>query len=158
GIASGEAPGKDERLKIHLADAKANGEALIIYAVLVPEQERIFKLVQQEGLSAGLINGSVPGPQRAKIDEDFRAGPIQIVVASPKTAAVGFNWAHVDHVVFASMSYEDDDFLQAYRRAMRGTRTKPLRITVLQYEDSIDQRILQIVERKSGLSHCIDQT
>lgn len=158
GIAEGEKTGKDERLEVHLADAWNDRKPLLIFAVHKAEQERIYNRVQEIGFTAGLINGDVPTPQRVKIDEGFRNGSIQVVVASPKTAAFGFNWEHVDHVIFVSMDYNDDSFFQAYRRAIRGQREKPLLITVLEYEDSIDQRVFAIVEHKSAMANKVDNT
>jgi len=158
GIAHGEVNGKDQRLIIHLVDHYNAQKPLIIFAVFQPEQERIVELVNRVGLRPGLINGNVSAPQRARVDEAFRKGEIDVMVASPATAGIGFNWEHVDHIVFTSLDYMDSSFVQGYRRAIRGVREKPLRITVLEYKDSIDQRIFQIVERKSEDAHKVDPT
>jgi hypothetical protein len=72
--------------------------------------------------------------------------------------AVGFNWGMLNTIIFASMDYGDDSFVQAYRRAIRGKRDKPLLIIVLEYEDSIDQRIFDIVQMKSKEANLIDET
>jgi hypothetical protein len=52
----------------------------------------------------------------------------------------------------------DDSFVQAYRRGIRGARTSALLIYVLEYRDSIDQRIMQIIEQKSREAHKVDPT
>lgn len=156
GLCKGEMTGKDERLLIHLEDAKQRGESLLIFSVLVPEQERIVRLLQEQGRTVGLMNGSTSTAERARIDAAFKARQIDDVVGSPKTMAVGYNWEFVDHVIFCSYDYQDVDWLQAYRRASRGTRTKPLRVTLLQYDDSIDGRVLQIIYEKSKLANKVD--
>lgn len=157
-LMDGEMTGKDEQLLIHLEEHKANGKPLLIFATLVPEQERIRSLCASMGFSVALINGEVSAGERGRIDEDFQSGRIQIVVGSPATATVGFNWAHLDHIIFVSMDYQDDNFLQAYRRAMRGVRSSPLRITILEYRKSIDQKILVIVKAKSKDANKVDNT
>jgi len=150
-LKDGELTGKDESLLVHIEDHKNRGnEPMLIYSALVPEQNRIYQLLKKEGLRVGLINGSVSAERRAEIDEEFRAGTLDAIVASPATAAVGFNWGHINHIIFASLDYQDVNFVQAYRRAIRGTREIPLRVTVLEYEDSIDQRIFAIVNKKSS--------
>lgn len=156
GLCKGEMTGKDERLLIHLEDAKQRGESLLIFSVLVPEQERVARLLQEQGRKVGLMNGSTSTAERARIDAAFKARQIDDVVGSPKTMAVGYNWEFVDHVIFCSYDYQDVDWLQAYRRASRGTRTKPLRVTLLQYDDSIDGRVLQIIYEKSKLANKVD--
>lgn len=157
-LMEGEQTGKDEQLLIHLEEHKANGKPLLIFATLIPEQERIRSLCASMGFTVALINGEVSATERGRIDEDFQSGKIQIVVGSPATATVGFNWSHLDHIIFVSLDYQDDNFLQAYRRAMRGVRTKPLRITILEYRKSIDQTILIIVKRKSKDANKVDDT
>ncbi len=147
--------GKDERLAIHLADHAALGTPFVVFAALVPEQERILKQVKAAGISVALLNGDTRTSKRAEIDERFREGRIQAIVGSPLTAGVGFNWEHCNHVIFASLDYQDSSVVQAMWRFIRGTRTTPLRVTYLEYEDSIDQRIMQIVERKSQLAQTI---
>lgn len=153
-----EETGKDEFLRLHVADAVARGEQLLIFSVHIAEQERILDLLRREGRRAALMNGSTSTEERASIDRLFKAGQIDDVVGSPKTMAVGWNWEHVDHVINVSYEYRDTDWLQAYRRASRGTRTKTLRVTVMQYVNSIDQRVLQIIHQKSILANKVDPT
>jgi len=148
-LKEGEITGKDEALQVHLEDHINKKEPILIYAALVPEQERIAKICTDAGFKVGLMNGATSAPDRSDIDEKFRSGEIDCIVGSPQVAAVGFNWGHIDHVVFTSLNYQNVDFVQAYRRAIRGARKKPLRVTVLEYADSIDQRIFQIVNKKS---------
>jgi SNF2 family DNA or RNA helicase len=158
GIGKGEKTGKDERLLIHLGDAKQSGEPIAIFAALIPEQERIVEIAKGLGLRVALINGNVSSSRRAAIDQAFRAGQLDCVVASPDTAGVGFNWHHLQVMVFTSLNYMDDSFVQAYRRGIRGARTNALLIYVLEYRDSIDQRIMQIIEQKSREAHLVDPT
>jgi SNF2 family DNA or RNA helicase len=157
-IKEGEKTGKDERLWIHIEDHVQSGEQLAIFSALVPEQERIYKQLSEAGHRVALINGSVSGPKRQQIDEDFRAGKIQFIIGSPATMAVGFNWGMLNTIIFVSLDYGDDSFVQAYRRAIRGKRETPLLIIVLEYENSIDQRIFEVVQGKSKDANLIDST
>ena len=93
-----------------------------------------------------------------ELDKAFQKGEVEVIVASPATAAVGFNWGHVNRVVFASMDYQDSSFMQGYRRAIRGKRATPLLIYVLEYRDSIDQRIFLIVDQKAMDAQKVDGT
>ena len=160
----GELTGKDERLVVHLEDHKQSRKPLIIFAALVPEQERIARIVRSMGMKVGLINGSVSAKDRAIIDQKFCAGEIQVIVGSPATAAVGWNWMKsgdqiVDTMIFVSVDYKDSSFIQAYRRAIRGQRKTPLLIYVLRYaESAVEDRILDIIEEKSKLASSVDET
>lgn len=154
----GELTGKDERLEILIEDHINSGTPVIIFASLKPEQQRIAELCTKWGMKVGLINSDVSPKKRGEIDEAFRNGNLNCIVGSPATAAVGFNWGHVDHVIFASIDYDNTNFVQAYRRCIRDKRNKPLLITVLEYEESIDQRIFSIVDKKSRDLSKVDQT
>lgn len=101
----------------------------------------------------GVIHGHIPQLHRVKIDEDFQAGKLDVVVCSAATAGVGFNWGHVNTVIFHSLNYGDDEFLQAIARAKRGIRSETLKIVLLEYENSIDQPVMWAVHHNSRNSH-----
>lgn len=150
--------GKEERILIHLENHKNTGKPLIIFGALRPSLERIADICRGQRFRVGVIHGGVSKSKRDAVDLDFRNGDLDIVVASPATAGVGFNWGHVDHIIFASLDYMDSSFVQAYRRAIRGKRETPCLITVLEYEDSADQKIFAIVEKKSAMANAVDST
>jgi len=154
----GETTGKDESLIVHLEDHKARNEPFLIFSVLIPEQQRIFELCKKMGFNVGLYNSTVSTAQRDIYNQQFIDRKLDGIVGSPQTMAVGLNWPFVNHVIFASLGYQNSDFVQGYKRAIRGKRETPLRVTVLEYENSIDQRIFQIVNKKSLNAHKIDET
>lgn len=150
--------GKEEALEIHLEHHVATKKPLVIFAALRPSVEHIAEICRRYQMRVGVIHGGVSAKKRFQIDEDFQAGKLDVVVATAATAGVGFNWGHVDHVIFMSLDYMDSNFVQAYRRAVRGKRDKPLLITIMEYRDSVDQKIFAIIERKSALANAVDKT
>lgn len=150
--------GKDEAMLVHAESFYEEGERLVIFAALQPEQERIYRLLKEKGYRVGLINGNVSESERVKIDEQFRAHQLDFVVGSAATMGVGFNWNFLKMVLFVSLDYGDDTFSQAYKRGIRGFRDQALLVKVLMYENSIDYRIFQIVQRKSEDNHQVDET
>ncbi len=150
--------GKEERLLIHLEDHKNTGKPLIIFSALVPQHDRLEEICKGMGFRVGVIDGRYSAKHRDEVDLKFQAGELDIVIASAATAGIGFNWGHVDHIIFISLDYMDSNFVQAYRRAIRGKRETPVLITVMEYEDSVDQKIFEIVEKKSAMAHAVDET
>lgn len=61
---------------------------------------------------------------------------------------MGFNWQHVDTVIFVSIDYKDSNFKQAMQRADRGTREYPLKVIRLYYDCAVEHRIFNIIKRK----------
>lgn len=150
--------GKEERLQVHLEDCKQSGKPLIVFCALVAQIERAAEFARKLGLRVGVIHGGVSTKKRFEIDEQFRAGEIDVVIASPATTAVGYNWGFVDTVIFMSLDYMDSSFVQGYRRAIRGVRGKPLLIYVMQYDCKVEKRIMAIVENKAAMAHKVDET
>ncbi len=150
--------GKDEAMMVHAESMYEEGERLVIFSALQPEQERIYMLLKDKGYRVGLINGNVSEKDRVRIDEQFRAHELDFVVGSAQTMGVGFNWNFLKMVLFVSLDYGDDTFSQAYKRGIRGHRDQALLVKVLMYERSIDYRIFQIVQRKSEDNHQVDET
>lgn len=162
-IMHGARCGKEERLDLHFEDHSRTGKPLIIYAALKPQQYRILEMARAYGMKAEVLNGDISATKRGEIDLAFREGRLNCIIASPQVADVGFNWQfcgdqEVDHMIFASLDFLDTTVLQAYRRAIRGKRGTPLRITVLLYEDSLDNRITWIIYEKSLDAHKVDPT
>lgn len=162
-VLPGEIPGKEELLEIHLEHHNDTGKPLILFSALVPQQRRLAQLLERYKRKFAVINGQVSQKQSDEADRAFRAGEITDLICSPKCASVGFNWqfcgnVEVDHMVFVSMDYNDTTFLQAVQRAIRGKRKIPLRVTTLEYADSLDQRIFSIVYRKSVDANKVDPT
>lgn len=162
-ILPGEVPGKIELLDIHLDDHENSGSPLIIYTSMIPQQQMIADLLKRRGFKFGVINGSLSLKESDRIAKDFEEGRIDVILSSEECADVGFNWQYsgdreVSHIIFVSMGYLDTTFLQAIRRAIRGKRRTPLRVSVFEYEDSIDQHTLGIIYKKSVDANKVDPT
>lgn len=147
---------KDEALRVMIEDHIKSGERLAIFSAHTLEQERIVQMILQLKGTVGHINGTVSNEKRQMIDTQFNAGALQFVVASPATAGIGFNWGFLKTLIFVSVDYQDDSFIQAYRRGIRGAREHELLILVMKYEGTIEDRMLEIIDRKSYDHHLVN--
>lgn len=159
-IIPGRRPGKLDLLEFHMEDAAVNRKPLVIYATQIPQQEQIFALARRFNPRVALLNGNT---KDRDIDVKFRRGEVEWIVASPLVADAGYNWqwcgdTEVDHAVFASLDFRDTTFVQAYRRFMREARQSALRLTVLKYRNSLDDRVCYLVNSKSREAHKVDPT
>jgi len=143
---------KDERIQVHLAE----GHKTLIFATLVPEQERMKKLAEDMGLRVGLINNNTSVKERDRIDQAAQNGELDVIIASGPTVAVGYNWEMFDLIIFASVDYMDTNVTQGYRRASRGTRTYDLRVIFLRYVNTVDEQVYGIVHKKSKSANEVD--
>lgn len=162
-ILKGKRPAKLDSLHIHFDHHRRCGTPVVVFAYFQEQVEQIAKLARDTGLSVGTIHGGVSSKRRGEVDQAFCRGELQAVIASEETAAVGFNWQdwgpnqiELDHVIFASLDFKDTNFSQGYKRGIRRKRSKPLRVTTMGYFDSIDRRLMQILERKSRDANKVD--
>lgn len=162
-ILPGDIPEKEGLLDVHLEDHRRTGKPIIIFSMLVPQQKRILQMLKDKGFRAELINGETSLKQGDAIDVAIARGELDAVVASPPSAGVGYNWqwwgkVECDHMVFMNLPYLDGDYLQAIQRAIRGKRHSPLRVSIFEYANSLDQKVAWIVWRKSVEANKVDPT
>lgn len=156
-LTDGEQTGKDERLVLHFDDALRTGTPIVVFGEFVTEVERIAALARKMGLRVGLLHGGISMEKRFEVDKDFREGRLDAIVATTATAGVGLNWQRAQCMIFASIGYRDDAYRQAIYRGLRGKRETPLRVIVLMYEKAkIEDRQLDVIERKSRDDHAVD--
>lgn len=142
--------GKDELLKSHLQRIVDGAEkSILVFACFVAEQERVLRICEEMGIRAELINGSVSGMKRGEISKRFMSGETQVLVASEAVLSVGANFEQVDETVFLSLDYSSGSFSQALFRGNRGTRKKPLPVTILQYKTKVEDRVWNVVQNKT---------
>lgn len=136
-----------------LLEYAEEGEPLVIFGTFTEEINKIAHYLETKGFKVGVIHGQISQNSRNKVDQLFQSGQLDIVVCSALTAGVGFNWGHVNTVIFHSLNYGDDDFLQACARAKRGVRKEPLRIVILEYENTVDQMMVWAIHHNSKSSN-----
>ncbi|MBC2806619.1 DEAD/DEAH box helicase [Rhizobium ruizarguesonis] len=160
-VLNGEPTGKEERLKVHFEEHYLNEKPLIIFTPMIPQQMRVAELLKQFKIPFVTINGSISQKKRDDASDAFEQGLVQAVLATPQTAAFGYNWQfcgkrEVDHMIFTALDFGDATFVQARQRAIRGKRSSPLRLTTLEYIESIDQHICHLIWRKSVDANKVD--
>lgn len=151
--------GKDELLKSHLQRILDNSEqSMLIFSCFIAEQERIVKICESMGISVELINGSTSSAKRGEIAKRFMTNETKVLVASPATMAVGFNFEQVDSIIFVSCTYNNSDFHQCVFRGNRGSRKRALPVYILRYDCKIEKRIWDVVlARKEKESQKVSQ-
>lgn len=147
----GELTGKEQAILLRAANHVNKGTKFVVYGVFKEEHKRLHKLLTELGLRVGLINSDVSDNGKADVDEAFKKGLLDCIVASPGTASVGYNWHHISEVIYSSLDYRDTTFEQSYRRGIRGQRDVALLVTILKYVDSrVEDRVIQVIEGKSN--------
>lgn len=165
-ITPGETPAKLQALEIDFEDLNRQGAPVIVFAALVPQMEQIAALARRMGRRvAPIMNGNATAREKQEADLGFQSGRYDTIVGSPPVCAIGYNWQfwgdggrEVGLVLFPSLTYKDTDFIQGFRRAIREKRSTPLRVKTYGYLNSVDLKLMTILERKSRDAHLVDPT
>ena len=90
--------------------------------------------------------------KRQDIIDEFTNNPNEkVLVMTVRTGNVGLNLTEANHIVFCDFSYSPADMLQAEDRAHRIGQEKTVNIHYLSAEDTIDQKAISLLNKKSKI-------
>merc|ERR1711915_674779 len=110
--------------------------------------------IKKEGLHMTEIHGQVPIQERTGIVEAFNrqnSGP-QIMLLSLAAGGVGLNLVGANHLFLLDMHWNPQLESQACDRVFRVGQTKEVKIHRFVVEGSVEERILQLQEKKLSLA------
>ena len=136
-----------------LEEIQADGEHKII---IFSEWQRMLELVrdhlQDLGLGYAWHTGQVPQPQRRKEIRRFRQDDDCRVFLSTDSGAVGLNLQVADVVINLDLPWNPAKLEQRIARAWRKHQQRPVQVINLITEDSIEHRMVSLLEQKRSLA------
>merc|ERR1719450_938769 len=117
--------------------------------------EVVKKHVNNIGLKIAEINGKVNVKSRSDIVDDFNRqdGGAQVMLLSLGAGGVGLNLVGANHLFLLDMHWNPQQEAQACDRIYRVGQTKEVTIHRFVVEGSVEERILQLQEKKLGLAN-----
>jgi SNF2 family DNA or RNA helicase len=104
------------------------------------------------GRSCGFITGSMPMPARYDEITRFKCdAPPRVLLISLRAGGVGLNLGDATHVVLFDRWWNPAVEIQAIYRAHRFDRDTPLHVVRFLVQDTIEERITEILHRKARL-------
>jgi SNF2 family DNA or RNA helicase len=82
----------------------------------------------------------------------FNAGQAQVIVMSPASGGYGMNLDRAERMIYHSLPWDLDLYIQSQERNWRLTTTKPKEIVHLVSRDTIDERVLGKLIAKARIS------
>ena len=144
---------KMEEIERLLPDLLDDPERKII---IFSEWVRMLELVREYAVGAGIEfawhTGSVPQPQRRAEIRRFRADPECRLFLSSESGGVGLNLQVADTVVNMDLPWNPARLEQRIARAWRKHQTRPVTVINLVSEDTIEHRMLGLLDAKRTLA------
>lgn len=141
---------KAQRLKEICEDAREGGRKLIIFSFFKDVLAKVSGMLGEYCI--GIIDGSVPATERQRmIDElkDARAG--SALVCQIQAGGVGLNIQAASVVIFCEPQIKPSMETQAVARAYRMGQSQSVMVHRLLLDDSVDERIMEILRQKREL-------
>ena len=128
------------------------GRQLVIFARFIPEIDGICDLLRKKGISYHRITGDVALEERGQRVSEFQSGHRQCFVAQIQTAGLGITLHAASAAVFYSVGYNLADYQQALARIHRKGQTQPCTYIILQGANTVDQKVMEALEKKSDVA------
>ena len=145
-----ETASKMNRLLEICVEAAQNGHKVIVFSYFRDVLDKVAKALGSAAF--GPLTGSVPAAQRQDMVDAFATaeGPA-VLVAQIQAGGVGLNIQAANVVVICEPQVKPSIESQAIARAHRMGQVRAVQVHRLLVEDSVDQRMLEILGQKSLL-------
>ncbi len=141
---------KLEQLMDMLTEMLAEGRRILLFSQFTRMLTRIEVELKQRGLSWAKLTGQ--SQKRDAIIERFTSGEVPLFLISLKAGGVGLNLPQADTVIHYDPWWNPAAEQQATDRAHRIGQTQKVWVLKLVAQDTIEERILALQERKAQLA------
>ncbi|MDZ7858894.1 DEAD/DEAH box helicase [Sphaerotilus sp.] len=135
-----------------LPEMVAEGRRILLFSQFTSMLELIETGLKAAGLCWITLTGQTPGPQRDALIAQFTDGQVPIFLISLKAGGVGLNLPQADTVIHYDPWWNPAVENQATDRAHRLGQTQTVFVYKLVAEDTLEERILALQERKAALA------
>lgn len=139
-------------------DTLAGEKRVVVFGFFTHEIQQLTTALAQKGTIVRVISGGTPTQERMAIRKEFGSDdPKRIVlVAQIKTLSLAVNeLVTANHAVFASLSQQRDDYIQARDRLDRIGQTRPVTFWHVLAPGTVDEVILKSHKERTDLETAV---
>ena len=129
----------------------SNGEKVVIFSTFKETVKELAKALQEYNplIGTGDIPDEIISENNTKFQTDDQ---YKVFIGTWQKCGTGLTLTAANNVIFVDTPYTDGAFQQACDRVYRIGTDKPVCVYVIVTEDSIDERVREIVEDKEAIS------
>jgi len=120
----------------------------LVFFIWQHQCDELAKELSKQGISFNIINGEVSSKERGKIINDYQDGKYQTLLIQPQAAGHGVTLTRSRASIWCSPTWNLETFLQANHRDYRIGQTKRTEVILVQYRDTIEQKVYQALQTK----------
>lgn len=151
---------KEERLVQLVREAKARGRRVFVYVTYTGTRDvagRLAGVLEKAGIGTAVLRAGLPEPAgREKWIQDRIKEGAWCVVANADLVKTGLDLYEFPELVFYQTGYSIYTLRQASRRSWRIGQTRPVRVTFLSYQDTMQEAALRLIGSKLRASLAIE--
>lgn len=146
---------KTERLLELLGELHAEGRSTIVFSQFTS----MLAIVARELDELGIAHKSITGKtrKRQEVVDSFQAGEFSVLLISLKAGGTGINLTRADTVIHYDPWWNPAVEDQATDRAHRIGQEQPVTVYKLVCEGTVEQRVLQLQDRKRALTEALSR-
>ncbi|GLI27778.1 DNA helicase [Agromyces rhizosphaerae] len=134
-----------------LADVLAEGHRALVFSQFTSFLDRVTARLDAEGVPFARLDGSSSARARDAAVERFRAGGASVFCISLKAGGFGLNLTEADYVFLLDPWWNPASEAQAVDRAHRIGQDRQVMVYRLVAEDTIEEKVMALKERKGEL-------
>lgn len=139
-------------------DNLAGEKRIVVFALFTQEIEMLRKRLSRTGTEVMVIQGGTPTEERMRMRKRFGSDDPQriVLVAQIKTLSLAVNeLVTANHCIFASLSQQRDDLIQARDRLNRIGQTRPVTFWYALAPGTVDTVIMQSHRDRTDLENAM---
>jgi SNF2 family DNA or RNA helicase len=113
--------------------------------------QKATEVLEALGIGYTLLHGRIPGKDRRKLMDQFRDDPDCRVFLSTDAGGTGLNLQSADTVINLEVPWNPAVLEQRVARVHRMGQSRPVRVVHLVTRNSIEERVLRVLEQKRAL-------
>lgn len=133
-----------------IADLAEARKHTLIFFNWTHQRDELIKELEKRGLTYTVIDGSVSSQRREEAVDLFQKGFYRVFLAHPASAAHGLTLTRATTTIWASPTYNLEQFEQGNRRIYRLGQSQRTETIVVLGSDTIESDVYAILQEKSG--------
>lgn len=129
-----------------------NRHKALVFSQFVDHLTLIRKFLDEKQIRYQYLDGSTPAPQRKKCVDAFQSGEGDLFLISLKAGGLGLNLTAADYVIHMDPWWNPAVEDQASDRSHRIGQERPVTIYRLVAQDTIEEKIVSLHQKKRGLA------